>query len=168
MIVAMPRINKESLRDQFNEAKQSAQDLAAAGKVVPEVQFLITTLLLMMEMMIAVFMEKTTKKTSKNSGIPPSETSITDDDQALQKIRNSKGKPLKKHQFSNSKTIETVEVIAVDFCDSCGTDLHDHPAEAVERRTRIDIYFEKKVEHQDIEIKTCPNCARTTKAKSAF
>ena len=35
----------------------------------------------------------------------------------------------------------------------------------MERRTRIDIIFEKTVEHEDAEVKECPDCKKTVKAQ---
>ena len=58
----------------------------------------------------------------------------------------------------NTRTVETVTVVEVAFCDHCGEDLASVPAQAHERRTRIDILFEKVVEHVDAEIKHCPAC----------
>jgi len=46
-------------------------------------------------------------------------------------------------------------------CDVCGEDLTDVPCSHVERRTKIDIVFEKVVEHVDAEIKQCPTCEAT-------
>jgi transposase len=46
----------------------------------------------------------------------------------------------------------------------CGTNL-EQVACTHERRTKIDIVFEKVVEHIDAEIKQCPACQRTVKGK---
>uniref|UniRef100_UPI003AF7D22B hypothetical protein n=1 Tax=Thiolapillus sp. TaxID=2017437 RepID=UPI003AF7D22B len=41
---------------------------------------------------------------------------------------------------------------------AAGEDLSKTPCQGVERRTRIDIIFEKVVTHVDAEIKQCPQC----------
>lgn len=46
----------------------------------------------------------------------------------------------------------------VETCNICGEDLTDVPCAHVERRSRIDIVFEKVVEHVYAEIKQCPTC----------
>lgn len=50
-------------------------------------------------------------------------------------------------------------------CNVCGEDLTDVPCVHVERRTKIDIVFEKVVEHVDAEIKQCPTCEATVKGR---
>lgn len=47
----------------------------------------------------------------------------------------------------NTRTVETVTVIPVLACDRCGKDLSGFACECIERRTKIDIIFEKTVEH---------------------
>ena len=55
-------------------------------------------------------------------------------------------------------------IVPVDDCDQCGADLGQVSC-THERRTRIDIIFEKVVEHVEAEIKQCPSCARIVKGK---
>jgi len=62
-----------------------------------------------------------------------------------------------------TRTTETVSVIDVYNCDQCGEDLTDVKSTQVERRTKIDIVFEKVVEHVDAQIKQCPSCKKKTK-----
>ena len=61
--------------------------------------------------------------------------------------------------------METVTIAEVAFCDHCGEDLVSVPAQAHERRTRIDILFEKVVEHVDAEIKVCPACQQQSRGR---
>ena len=44
-------------------------------------------------------------------------------------------------------------------------DLVDIPCTHHERRTKIDIIFEKVVEHVDAEVKQCPSCKATVKGQ---
>ena len=57
-------------------------------------------------------------------------------------------------------------IIPVNTCSTCGQDLTELPCQEHERRTRIDLLFEKMVSHVDAEIKTCPRCQ--TQTKGAF
>ncbi|WP_338032241.1 IS66 family transposase, partial [Desulforhopalus vacuolatus] len=59
--------------------------------------------------------------------------------------------------------VENVTVAEVAICDVCGNPLSDVPCHEHERRTKIDIIFEKVVEHVDAEIKQCPNCGARVK-----
>ena len=52
----------------------------------------------------------------------------------------------------------------VNFCDLCATDLNDAECIGHKRRTKIDIVFEKTIEHVDAEIKKCAECNATVKA----
>ncbi len=63
-----------------------------------------------------------------------------------------------------TQTVETVTVILVLACDRCGKDLSAFACECIERRTKIDIIFEKTVEHVAVEIKQCPACDSKVKA----
>ena len=62
-----------------------------------------------------------------------------------------------------TRTIETITLSEVTTCGTCGEDLTHVPACACERRTKIDIIFEKTVEHIDAEIKHCPSCGEESK-----
>ena len=79
------------------------------------------------------------------------------------KVDNDNEKP-KVTMAGNTRTVETVTVIPVLACDRCGKDLSGFACECIERRTKIDIIFEKTVEHVDVEIKQCPACDSKVKA----
>jgi len=65
--------------------------------------------------------------------------------------------------FPQIRFKETIRIAKVTHCDICGQDLKDIPCQHHERRTKIDILFEKVVEHVDAEIKCCNNCDSTVK-----
>ena len=48
----------------------------------------------------------------------------------------------------------------------CGEDLTDTPCLHHERRTKIDIVFEKVVEHVDAELKQCPRRLSENRSRS--
>ena len=52
----------------------------------------------------------------------------------------------------------------MSFCEECGQDLRTVRPEGDERRTQIDIVFEKVVSHVDAEVKSCPHCGSRTRA----
>lgn len=157
----MATVNKQSLRSEFDALKAQFDGLRASGKVSSESQALISALLMLMELMVAVFLEKATKKTSQNSSLPPSQTEA--DDTALKGKNTGRGPAQNGERFANSRTVESIEVATVDSCASCGEDLQSQAPQEYERRTRIDLVFEKVVEHVDAEIKTCPVCQEQTK-----
>jgi transposase len=160
----MASINKQSVRDEFDKIKASFDEQVKSGKVPAETATLVNALFMLFGLIMSIFMEKITKKTSDNSSIPPSQTEP--DDTAVGKGKKNIDKTANETitTVGNTRTVETVEILEVSACDNCGHDLGNIKCECVERRTRIDIVFEKTVEHVDAEIKKCPGCKELTKA----
>jgi len=158
----MATINGTSLREEIDRLKSQFQELNAEGKVSGEVKAVMDAMLMIVELMLAIFLERTTKKTSKNSSIPPSQTD-KDDTSVSKNGSREKGRKPRSPRVGNTRTKETVTIAAVSSCDNCGDDLSNTPCQGHERRTKIDIVFEKVVEHIDAEIKQCPSCGTTQK-----
>ena len=158
----MGTINKKSVRDEFNRLEAEFSQLRSDGKVSKECHILFKSLFLLMNLILTIFLEKSTKKNSKNSSKPSSQS---DEDKSFpgNKGTTGKGKSEKKNTADNSKTTETVTLSKVHQCNVCGEDLSNTTSHHCERRTKIDIVFEKVVEHVDAEIKHCPNCDSTVK-----
>lgn len=157
----MSSVNKQSLREEFDAYRNRFQTLSAEGKVSAEVSALIKGMMILFELILAVFLEKATTKSPKNSGKPPSQTEK--DETASTPGSKKKGRRENDEAFNNSRTRESVRIAKVVVCDCCGEDLGKVKCLKHERRTRIDIHFEKVVAHVDAEIKTCPNCKASTK-----
>ncbi|WP_419636962.1 IS66 family transposase, partial [Thiolapillus sp.] len=111
---------------------------------------------------MVVFMEKRTPKNSTNSSKPSSQTP-KDDTAITHPGANSKGNQHNGIRCANTRTVETVHASPVTQCETCGEDLSKTPCQGVERRTRIDIIFEKVVTHVDAEIRQCPQCRTRNK-----
>ena len=157
----MASVNKASLREEFDTLKGRFERLCAEGKMAEESRTLFQAMLMLFEVLMAVFMEKHTTKNSRNSSLPSSQTNK--DESTPQSGAKAKGKGDDKGRCANTRTVETVEFSPVNRCESCGEDLSDTPCQGHERRTRIDIVFEKLVSHVDAEIKQCPHCRAQTK-----
>ena len=69
----MATVNKASLRTEFDALKARFESLCAEGKMPPESRALVDALLMLFELLMAVFMEKHTPKSPANSGLPLSE-----------------------------------------------------------------------------------------------
>jgi transposase len=102
---------------------------------------------------------------STNSSKPASQTP-KDDTAVTQSGTHGKGKMLNETRSGNTRTVESQQISPVGFCEECVEDLHKVPCEGYERRTQIDIVFEKVVTHIDAEIKPCPHCG--TEARGPF
>jgi transposase len=160
----MTSLDKASVRTEVSRLKADFEKLCAEGKITCESQAIMNSLFMVVELILAIFLERTTKKNATNSSTPPSQTGK--DESALSHTgSNGKGKPENKAAAQNRRTVETVTLSKVETCDVCGEDLAGVPCAHVERRTKIDIVFEKVVEHVDAEIKQCPTCDATVKGR---
>jgi len=145
-------LDKSSVRNEVSQLKADYEQLCANEKVSSEMAALMKSLFLIIELILSIFLERATKKNRKNSSIPPSQTQP--DPSALgQTGGHGKGKHENNTRANNTQVKETVTVSKVLCCDICGEDLRDSPCLHQERRTRIDIIFEKIVEHVDAEVK---------------
>jgi len=158
----MATVNKQSLREEFDSLKSEFERLSSQGKMSAETRSLFKALLMLFEVLMAVFMEKRTPKDSSNSSLPASQ-SAKDETAISRPGRKGKGPSENGAPSGNTRTIETVQIAPVDACDSCGADLRRVPSQPHERRTRIDILFEKVVTHIDAQIKDCPGCKAQTR-----
>ena len=163
MVWIMASLDKTSVRNQVEKLKSDFEQLRHDGKVTVEIQAIMGSMLMMIELILAIFLERATKKNSDNSSIPPSQTD-KDNSSLTAPGSNSKGKRPDGEKVKNRRTCETITVASVDYCEVCGANL-EQVACTHERRTKIDIVFEKVVEHVDAEIKQCPSCHRTVKGK---
>ena len=158
----MPSLDKSSVRDEVSRLRENFNTLQKEGKVSSEIQVLMNSMFMIVELILAIFLEKNTTKQSKNSSIPPSQTE-KDETAIGQTITRGKGKKEHAGQASNTRTREQVIVVAVQSCDECGEDLQQVESDPYERRTRIDIVFEKVIEHVEVEVKQCPTCDHVSK-----
>ena len=145
----MATIHTNSVREELDRIKSDFAAQTEAGTVPPESSMLIKSLIMLLELVFSIFLEKSTKKTSRNSGKPFSQT--------------GKGKQESALSADNSRTVVTDLILPVESCSCCGESLKNIKSKGHERRTRIDIVFEKTVEHFDAEIKNCPNCKKVNK-----
>ena len=159
----MATIHTNSVREELERIKDEFAKQSASGEVPASSAMLIKSLIMLLEMVFAIFLEKNTKKTSRNSSKPPSQTGK--DETAKSSGSKGKGKQESPLSADNTRTILTDIRLTVDTCGCCGESLKELPNQGVERRTRIDIVFEKTIEHFDAEIKQCPGCKSTTKGQ---
>ena len=108
----MATVNKQSLREEFDTLKASFERLSAQGKMAEESRALFTALLMLFEVLMAVFMERRTAKDSTNSSKPSSQTP-KDDTTATQPGAHGKGKAHNDVRSANTRTVETVQVAEV-------------------------------------------------------
>lgn len=160
----MANVDKSSVRNEVSRLKADFEQLCCAGKITSESKVLMNSMFMILELILSIFLERSTKKNSTNSSRPPSQS---DKDESALEHPGSHGKGKKENNDTaqNNRVNETVTLSTVEICAVCGEDLRDTVCTSHERRTKIDIVFEKVVEHIDAEIKQCPNCDATVKGR---
>ena len=159
----MATVNKSSLRAEFDALKARFESLCVAGTMSADSRALFDALLMLFEVLMAVLMEKHTPKSSANSSLPASQ-SPNDDTARTRPGAKGKGLSYNDARCANTRTRESIRVLTVDACQRCGEDLTDAACLGHERRTLIDIVFEKVVRHADAQIKHCARCHTETRA----
>ena len=159
----MATVNQSSLRAEFDALKARFESLCAEGKMSADSRALFDALLMLFEVLMAVFMEKHTPKSSANSSLPASQ-SPNDNTARTRPGAKGKGPSHNDARCANTRTRESIRVLTVDACQRCGEDLTDAACLGHERRTLIDIVFEKVVRHADAQIKHCARCHAETRA----
>ena len=160
----MASVNRESLRRSFDEQKRTFERLKRDGAMTPESIALIDALMTLLELLIAVFMEKTTTKTGRNSGLP---SSRAPQDETARGAPGARGRGPKENAAAaaNTRVVTGREESVVEQCWSCGADLAGAACAGHERRTLIDIVFETVEHHVDAQIKRCPRCRAETRGR---
>lgn len=164
MADVMASIDKESVREQFDSIKLTFKELQQDGKVSADVSAMMKSMFFLFELIISIFLEKKTKKTTANSSKPSSQTDKDESTPPIVPGKHSKGKSTNELSVDNLRTKESIVVIKVAECQDCGEDLSNEVCTTYERRTKIDIVFEKNVEHFDAQIKSCPSCLAVSQA----
>ena len=158
----MANLDKTSVKDEVSRLKADFDRLSKEGKVTSESQAIMNSLFMIIELILAIFLERSTNKNSKNSSKPSSQTD-KDESALIHAGSNGKGKSENENRAKNTRIKETVAISQVLTCNICAEDLRKVSCIDHERRTKIDIVFEKVIDHVDAEVKRCPTCAATTK-----
>ena len=160
----MTTVNRDSLRDDFDGYMADIVSLQKEGEITEKAAETITGLCDMMKLIMVVFLEKSAKKTSKNSSIPPSQTDKDETKKAPGKNHDT-SKEENSKTGGNFETVTVEETSTVEVCNSCGTDLSDVEPSAREERVLYDISYTIKKLKVEAEIKDCPECHARTKGR---
>ena len=159
----MPTVNDKFLREELQAAKQQIEALRQTGKVSPEADAVFRVLMPLLALLLAVLLEKTTRKHSSNSSIPPSQL---DEEATAQRAKPGHSTAKANDQTSpNLQKVTTEETLTVEACDSCGSDLSDVDPLDRERRILYDIVFQVIEQRVEAEVKQCPDCQARSKAQ---
>ena len=156
----MESVNSASLRDEFDVIKTDITLMRNEGKSTRDADKIIDESCRLLEILIAIFLEKTTKKTS----IPPSQTGKDETKKSPKKNRDTSAAE-NSMTGENFETTTIEEISTVEVCDSCGTDLSDLDPSAREQRVLFEIKFTVQKLKVVVDIKGCPECHARTEGR---
>ena len=159
----MATVHAASLRAQLDDCRARFEAIKRDGKANAETLALIHALFLLLDILVVVFLEKTTRKTSANSGLPPSQTGT--DETARRTGAAGKGAQPNLETGDHLRKTVVEETITVETCGACGADLSGIDPLGRERRVLHDIVFEVVERRVDAEIKACPHCRARTQGR---
>ena len=115
-------------------------------------------------MLITVLLERATRKSDRNSSLPPSQTPK---DETAQRASRSDGKGMRGNgqTGANPRGTTVGETATAEACGACGADLTGVDATDRERRVPYDIVFEVVERRVDAEVKECPACRARTRGR---
>ena len=154
----MATVNPASLRAQLDDCRARFDAIKRKGEAGADTLALIDALFLLLDILVAVFLEKATPKTSRNSSLPSSR----DDDGGTRAPgwtgSGSKGPKARETSSDHLRMVTVTEASPVTECRQCGHDLTATAGSGHERRVEVDIVFETVERRVDAEIKDCPHC----------
>ena len=152
-------MQKESLRKKIDESREQAKLALESGKASPEIKATFESILLLLDIVVAIFLEKRPRKNSSNSGLPPSQNNGSNGNRNKGNgDRASLGKVA-----SNVQHTETSEITTPEKCSKCDEDLSGVKVTGTNERQKIDILYEVVTHTVIAEIKGCPNCGKSNR-----
>lgn len=152
-------MSKESITNKINEAKEKTKIALSKKGISPEIKAAVESLIMVIDILIAIFLEKKTRKNASNSGLPPSRNNGPNGN------RNKFAGDRKKlgEQIKNTRNIELKETTSPLECINCNENLTKTTVLKTEERKKIDIIYEVVTTTVTAEIKECPNCGMINK-----
>lgn len=154
-------MSKQSIRKQIENVKKDASKILSEGKISKEAVLLIKSLLMILDIVVEVLLQKKVRKNSSNSDLPPSQ-GFGSNGNRNKKDDQDKGQ--KGSRLENSRTQKTEKTLSPEECSNCGADLKGEEATKIDQRKKIDIVYEIVEETFNAETKKCPDCGEKTKA----
>ena len=117
----MSTIDKTSVRKELDNLKSRFNQLSTEGQVSNDLNGLMTSLFALLSLLIAIFLEKQTKKNNKNSSKPSSHTE-KDDTSLSESGTHGQGQSIKHNAALNTRSVATIQMSMVSHCGTCGED----------------------------------------------
>ena len=155
-------MSKLSIRKQIEDAKNDAGKILSKGHLPEEVVLLIKSLLMILDVVVAVLLEKKIRKNSSNSGLPPSQ-GFGSNGNRNKSNNGNEGK--RGSQLPNSRTRKKKVNLSPSECSKCNADLTDAKVDKSEERKKIDIIYEVQETTFTSDTKKCPGCGEKNKVE---
>ena len=155
-------MSKISIRKQIEDAKKDVSDLLSSGELSKEATLTIRSLLMILDIVVAVFLEKKIRKNSSNSGLPPSQGFGSN---GTRNKSNNGDEEKKGSRLSNSRTRKKKVNLSPSECSNCNADLTDAEVDKSEERKKIDIIYEVQETTFTSDTKKCPGCGEKNKVE---
>ena len=152
---------KKSIRNDIEKLKEEANLFLSSKDLDPKLKFFIKSILMTLNIVVSVLLEKKVHKNSNNSGLPPSS------DFGSNGNRNKPKKGEKQNlgsQLDNSRVEESEEVLSPKKCSNCNASLKHAEITDTEQRKTIDIEYVVIEKNLISETKKCSECQEETKA----
>ena len=154
-------VKKDSIRKKIDEAKERIEKAIKADNISNETKIAIDSLMLVIDILISIFLEKKTRKNSSNSGLPPSRNNGSNGNRNTEPGNREK----KGEKLTNTREVKTSEIVSPKDCSECGSDLCGIDVIKVEERAKIDIIYEITEHTVKSEHKKCSECGHLNKGK---
>ncbi|XXG31943.1 MAG: hypothetical protein WJ306_05065 [Ferrovum myxofaciens] len=118
----MASLDKTSVRSQVEKVRKDFEQLRSDGKVSPEVQAIMSSMLMIVELILAIFWSEPPRRIALTPAFLPRKTD-KDNSSLTDPGSKGKGKKADGETVKNRRTIETLTIVPVDYCDKCGADL---------------------------------------------
>jgi hypothetical protein len=154
-------MSKESIRNQIEKLQAESKNILNSNSVSSEIRLFINSMMTILEVIVAVLLEKKTRKNSSNSGLPPSRNEGPNGN----RNKNTADRKSIGSQIGHTKNTETHEVVTPKECSKCQCDLRNTKAQDKESRQKTDIVYEIITHIVTAEIVECPDCGHINKGQ---
>jgi hypothetical protein len=153
-------MSKDSLRLKIEDLKKDSEIIMNSDNLSIETRMFIKSILVIIDAVVATLLMKKVRKTSSNSGVPPSQNFGSNGN------RNKPGDnetDKKGSQLPNTRNVTEEFFVPVSECGCCGAGFSSGASDGEETREEIDIIYEISRKKVTVEIRKCDECGETTK-----
>lgn len=104
----MTSLDNTSIREEVARLKADFKQLSRQNQITPETGALFKSLLFIVELILSILLERQTRKTSKNSSLPPSQTDK--DETNLSRTATSSTSQTSSQTVTNHRHVESCEL----------------------------------------------------------